>query len=289
MCQAFGADRPHLIEKNGRYALQVDGMPYLILGGQIHNSSGWPIELPQVWESMAALHANTVEAPVYWEQFEPQPGKFDFTNVDAIVLGAREHKLHVVILWFGTWKNGNMHYVPTWVKSDTVRFSRIIRADGEPIDVLSPISRNTLEADKAAFTALMRHLNQIDGDEHTVLLIQVENESGNIGSVRDFSAESNREFAGQVPSDLLAATGKHPGTWSQVFSSEADELFQAITRQNTSTRLWLQASTNSTFRITSTCGSIIRLRNCPNARSINRALGIRAAELYRSSSACGAN
>lgn len=202
-------------------------MPYLILGGQIHNSSGWPSELPQVWESMAALHANTVEAPVYWEQFEPQPGKFDFTNVDAIVLGAREHKLHVVILWFGTWKNGNMHYVPTWVKSDTVKFSRVIRADGEPIDVLSPTSRNTLEADKAAFTALMRHLNQIDGDEHTVLLIQVENESGNIGSVRDFSAESNREFAGQVPSDLLAATGKHPGTWSQVFSSEADELFQA--------------------------------------------------------------
>lgn len=218
---------PRLQHENGRWALLVDGKPFLILGGQIHNSSAWPVELPQVWKSMAALHANTMEAPVYWEQLEAQPGQFDFTNVDAIVNGARAHHLHVVLLWFGTWKNGNMHYVPAWVKADTQRFPRIIRADGTPIDVLSPLSRNTLEADKAAFTALMRHLKVIDGDQHTVLMIQVENESGNIGSVRDFSAEANREFAGQVPADLLSAAGKQPGTWRQVFGSEADEIFQA--------------------------------------------------------------
>jgi beta-galactosidase GanA len=103
---SFGSDGPRLVEKDGRYALMVDGRPYLILGGQIHNSIAWPIELPQVWESMAALHANTVEAPVYWEQLESQEGHFDFTNVDQIVEGARAHNLHVVLLWFGTWKNG---------------------------------------------------------------------------------------------------------------------------------------------------------------------------------------
>ena len=215
--QLSGAERPRLVEKDGRYALLVEGRPYLVLGGQIHNSSAWPTELQQVWASMAALHANTVEAPVYWEQFESQPGKFDFSNVDAIVEGARANNLHVIILWFGTWKNGNMHYVPTWVKADTTRFPRIIRPDGEPIDVLSPLSRNTLDADKAAFVALMRHLNQVDGEQHTVLMIQVENESGNIGSVRDFSAEANHEFAGPVPADLLSAAGKQPGTWAQVF------------------------------------------------------------------------
>ena len=153
---AFGVDAPRLVQKDGRYALVVEGQPYLILGGQIHNSSGWPSELPQVWQSMAALHANTVEAPVYWEQLESQPGHFDFTNIDQIVVGARAHELHVVFLWFGTWKNGNMHYVPAWVKSDTKRYPRIIRPDGEPIDVLSPMSRNTLDADKAAFTEIGR-------------------------------------------------------------------------------------------------------------------------------------
>ena len=223
---AFSADAPKLVQKDGRYALMVDGRPYLILGGQIHNSSAWPSELPQVWESMAALHANTVEAPVYWEQFEAQEGHFDFTNVDQIVEGARAHNLHVVLLWFGTWKNGNMHYVPAWVKTDTKRFPRVIRPDGEPIDVLSPLSRNTLEADKAAFVALTRHLKQIDSQQHTVLLVQVENESGNIGSVRDNSAEANRAFASAVPADLVAAAHQNAGTWSQLFGADADEIFQ---------------------------------------------------------------
>ncbi len=221
------AQAPRLVEKDGRHALLVDGKPYLILGGQIHNSSAWPSELPQVWASMEELHANTIEAPIYWEQFEPQPGKFDFTNVDAIVTGAREHHLHVVLAWFGTWKNGNMHYVPAWVKSDTAKYPRVIRNDGEPIDVLSPLSRNTLDADKTAFAALMRHLKEIDADNHTVLMLQVENESGNIGSVRDYSAEANKLFADQVPADMLAASGKHGGTWQQAFGGEADEMFQA--------------------------------------------------------------
>src|SRR6202789_4306531 len=196
---AWSVEAPRLAENDGRQTLLVEGHPFLILGGQIHNSSAWPSELPQVWESMAALHANTVEAPVYWEQLEPHPGHFDFANVDQIVEGARTHGLHVVLLWFGTWKNGNMHYVPGWVKADTKRFPRMIRPDGEPIDVLSASSRNTLEADKAAFTALTRHLKQIDNEEHTVLMIQVENESGGVGSVRDFSPESNHEFAAPVP------------------------------------------------------------------------------------------
>jgi len=73
----------------------------------------------------------------------------------------------------------------------------------------------------------MRHLKQIDGEQHTVLFVQVENESGNIGSVRDNSAEANRLFAGKVPADMLAATNKQPGTWQADYGAEASELFQA--------------------------------------------------------------
>ena len=222
----LAAQAPKLVTKDGHWALLVDGQPYLMLGGQIHNSSAWPSELPAVWKSLAELHANTVEAPVYWEQIESQPGQFNWDNVDAIVNGARQHNLHVVLLWFGTWKNGNMHYAPPWVKTDPKRFPRVIRADGEPIDVLSANSRSNLDADKAAFVALMRHLKTLDAAEHTVLLVQVENESGIIGSPRDFSAESNKEFAGPVPADMLAAAKRQPGTWTGVFRGDADELFQ---------------------------------------------------------------
>ncbi len=224
--RARAVKAPSLVQKDGRIALFVEGRPYLILGGQIYNSSAWSAKLPEVWDSMAALHANTVEAPVYWELIEPQPGHFDFSNVDQVVEGARAHKLHVVLLWFGTWKNGTMHYVPEWVKTDTKRFPRVIRADGEPIDVLSALSRNTMEADKNAFAALMHHLKSIDDEQHTVLLVQVENESGIVGSVRDFSPEANHEFAGPVPADMLAAVHKSPGTWAQVFGGDADEIFQ---------------------------------------------------------------
>ncbi len=223
---SFAAEPSRFVEKDGRWALLVDGQPYLILGGQIHNSSAWPSELPAVWKSLGELHANTVEAPVYWEQIEPQEGKFNWDNVDAVVKGAREHNLYVVLLWFGTWKNGNMHYVPQWVKTDSKRFARVIRADGEPIDVLSASSRSNLQADKAAFLALMRHLKVLDGTEHTILMVQVENESGIVGSPRDYSPESNKQFAGQVPADMLTAAKKQPGTWSEVFRGDADELFQ---------------------------------------------------------------
>ncbi|MBW8869774.1 MAG: beta-galactosidase, partial [Acidobacteriales bacterium] len=177
---AMSAEAPKFVEKDGRWALLVDGEPFLILGGQVHNSSGWPSELPAIWKSLSDLHANTVEVPVYWEQIEPQEGKFNWDNVEALVKGAREHNVHVVLLWFGTWKNGNMHYVPQWVKTDPRRFPRVIRGDGEPIDVLST-SRANLDADKAAFVALMRHLKALDATEHTVLMVQVENESGIIG------------------------------------------------------------------------------------------------------------
>lgn len=222
----LGAEPPRLVSKDGRWALLVDGRPYLVLGGQVHNSSAWPSELPQVWQSLQALHANTVEAPVYWEQVEPREGQFDWTNVDAIVTGARAHGLHAVLLWFGTWKNGNMHYVPEWVKTNPERFPRVIRADGEPTDVLSANSEANLAADKAAFVQLMRHLKAIDSADHTVLMVQVENEAGNIGSPRDFSRGANAMFAGKVPADLLAAAHKQPGTWVEAFGAQADEVFQ---------------------------------------------------------------
>ncbi len=225
---SFAADPPKLVEHNGRHALLVDGAPFLVLGAQINNSSSWPAVLPEVWPALEAMHANTAETPVYWEQLEPQRGKFDFSTVDTLVQGAREHHLHLVILWFGTWKNGNMHYVPEWVKTDPRKYPRMTNIAGEPIDVLSANSATNRDADKQAFTALMHHLKEIDATDHIVIMIQVENESGGIGSPRDFSPASNREFAGEVPADLLKAMGKHRGTWRDVFAGRADETFQAF-------------------------------------------------------------
>jgi beta-galactosidase GanA len=80
-----------------------------MLGAQSNNSSNWPATLPEVWPAIEYLHANTLETPIYWEQFEPKQGQFDYSAVDTVLAQARAHRVHLVLLWFGTWKNGSQH------------------------------------------------------------------------------------------------------------------------------------------------------------------------------------
>ena len=219
---------PRLVQQDGRHALIVDGEPYLILGAQCHNSSAWPSTLPAVWRELGYLNANTLEAPVYWEQFEPAPDKFDPSIVDQLIDGARAHQLRLVLLWFGTWKNGSSHYLPLWMKAQPEKFPRMISKEGKPVDSPSPHSPETLQADVHAFRALMKHLKQKD-TEHTVIMVQVENEPGTWGGfVRDFSPAAEKLFAAPVPAELTSKLGVESGkNWTDTFGANADEYFHA--------------------------------------------------------------
>jgi beta-galactosidase GanA len=217
---------PRLIHSQGRHALLVDGRPYLILGTQVNNSSNYPGLLPKVWPAIEQLQANTVLVPIAWEQIEARPGKFDFSFVDTLLDQAREHRVRLILLWFGTWKNTNASYAPEWVKLDTAHYPRVLNAKGERTVTLSPHATATLEADRKAFVQLMRHLKAID-TQHTVIMVQVENESGTYGSVRDYSPAAQKLFAAAVPATLLRAVHKESGTWQQVFGRDADEFFHA--------------------------------------------------------------
>ncbi|HEX9200163.1 MAG TPA: DUF5597 domain-containing protein [Acidobacteriaceae bacterium] len=223
--QAGAVQMPQLVEKDGRWALMVDGAPYLMLGVQVNNSSAWPGVLPQVWPSVDQLHANTVEAPVYWEQMEPVKGKFDFSVVDALLVGAREHKVRLVLLWFGTWKNGSPHYVPEWVKRDNATYPRVVGPKGEVRDTVSPFGVATTAADVAAFRALMRHLKAGD-PRHTVIMVQVENEINAYGSARDYAPEAVKAFEGQLPAEFATAMHVKAGTWTEALGAEAENTFQ---------------------------------------------------------------
>ena len=96
---------------------------------------------------------------------EPLEGAFDDSLIDTAVNGARAHHLRLILLWFGTWKNGSSHYVPEWVANDTTRFPHP-HPRRPCIDVLQRQRPANLEADSKAFTHLMHHLKEIDG-EHT--------------------------------------------------------------------------------------------------------------------------
>jgi beta-galactosidase GanA len=220
------SELPRVIHSQGRHALLVDGRPYLILGAQVNNSSNYPGMLPKVWPAIEQLQANTALVPVAWEQIEARQGKFDFSFVDTLLEQAREHRVRLVLLWFGTWKNTSASYAPEWVKLDTARYPRIINSKGERTVTLSPHASATLAADRNAFVQLMRHLKQIDS-QHTVIMVQVENESGTYRSVRDYSPAAQRLFGAAVPATLLRSLGKKTGTWQQVFGYDADEFFHA--------------------------------------------------------------
>ena len=159
-----------------------------------------------------------------------------------------------MLLWFASWKNGLSSYPPGWVKKDFERFPRAqivgggtwpvltrsgsrASSHGEPsIELLSPFSDANRDADARAFAALMRHIKEMDGREHTVIMIQVENEVGMQGDTRDRSPAANQAFAGPVPKELMdylqqhkdtlipefrkvweAAGFKTSGTWEEVF------------------------------------------------------------------------
>lgn len=234
---------PAIEKTNGMMRLVVDGSPYLMLGGQVHNSdTSNADDLNKALDVLASWHANTAEVPIYWEAIEPKQGQFDFSSVDLAIQAARKRDLHLVLLWFGTWKNGESHYVPEWVKREKQKYVRVQGARGEETEIVSPLCRPAMEADSRAFAALMQHVKSVDEAERTVLMVQVENEPGLFGTDRDYSEAANHLFEGPVPKELLgyleshreqlsapmAATWKKSpksGSWKQVFGELAPETF----------------------------------------------------------------
>lgn len=60
-----------------------------------------------VWQEIVDMGVNTVLGAVAWEDIEPEEDVFDFEELNAVIGGARKHNLHLIITWFGAFKNGN--------------------------------------------------------------------------------------------------------------------------------------------------------------------------------------
>lgn len=98
---------PHLGGDGATKQLVVNGKPFLMLGAELQNSSATSSEyMDTVWQDLADAHINTVLGCVTWEMIEPVEDQFDFSELDKVLQGAIDHGLHMVLLWFGSFKNG---------------------------------------------------------------------------------------------------------------------------------------------------------------------------------------
>ncbi len=232
---------------NGKRLFMVNGKPFYPLGRHriymggysVHNES----EIEANFKASKLTQGNTVCLAIFWDQIEPEEGKYDFSGVDTLISIARRYELKLIFLWFATWKNGVMDYAPMWMKSDPQRYKRVTASNGKHIWVLSSHCRENLEADKKAFSALCEHLKIKDSVEQTVIGLQVENEPGILGSDRDYGQEGQAMFDSPVPAKLVTAVkvagkgdvydlwqksgGKASGTWPELFGEEAGEIMTA--------------------------------------------------------------
>jgi hypothetical protein len=220
---------PRLQKQGSATQLIVDGKPFLAVSGELGNNTASSLENMQpVWARLVAGNLNCVLAAVSWAQWEPSEGKYESALVDGLIQEARKNNLKLVFLWFGSWKNGTSSYPPVWVKQDFKRFPRIQIKGGKSIELLSTFGDATRDADARAYRALRRHIKLVDGQQHTVLMIQVENEVGVLRDSRDRSPAANKAFAGPVPKGLMDYLQKNKDTL-------APELRQVLAEQGNKT------------------------------------------------------
>lgn len=219
---------PEIKEINGIPTLYVHGEPFFAYSGEIHNSSSSSLEYMEqnVWPNLEGLHMNSVIIPLYWELMEPEEGSYRFDLVDGLIRQARERNMHLIFLWFGLWKNAESMYVPAWMKKDTDTYFRVETVFGEKINTISPLCEKAVEKDVQAFTALMRHIKEVDEEESTVIFMQVENEIGILGTECDYSPEARKQFENEIPEEMKALY-EVSGSWKEAFAENAEEYFMA--------------------------------------------------------------
>lgn len=208
--------------------LYVDGSPFFAYCGELHNSDASSPDYMEnkVWPELRELHMNSVIVPVCWELIEEKEGVYSFERVDSLILQARREGMKLIFIWFGLWKNSESMYVPGWMKRDSARYFRAETVSGEKMNTISPFCSAAVEKDARAFSALMAHIRKIDEKESTVIMVQVENEIGIMGSARDYCPAAEEAFLSEIPAELSESLGEN-GTWKEVFGNDAEESFMA--------------------------------------------------------------
>ena len=220
---------PKVVKKDGRYAFMVDGAPFLMLGAQAHNSSGWPGMLPKVWPAIEYLHANTLEIPVYWEQIEPARGSSTF----RWSIPSSPRRATTTSGWIFSGSAPGRTAASTtcreWMKADPAKYFHLIDKNGRPADSPSPFCT-------ASPGVGYPRVHRVHAPPQGVRPAAYRNHRAggervrHVGITRDYSPAAQKLFEAPVPAEVLKAMGKEggdPENWTAAFGAEAEVNFHA--------------------------------------------------------------
>lgn len=214
--------------------LTKHGRPTLFMGLQTQNSSTGDAELlAREIDAVQQIGGNLLEAPVYWYSVEPEKDRFQFDSVQNLIDLCRKAKLSLIFLWFATNKNGHPNYAPEYIKTEPEAYHVAQSRNGAHVASLSPHCAATLTRDRNAFCKLMGFLAEYDRHEQTVVLVQVENETGLANTDRDYSPEAQAQYEVGVPECLMSVQLEDMGIvpsgtgWKSRFGRHAHEAFSA--------------------------------------------------------------
>lgn len=209
---------PHFEEQDGKKILYVDGLPFTVLTVEIPwwDVIGDQSETLSVYDDLyraaVSVGLNTIKVPIKWSLVEPEKGVYDFTYVDHVLEMARHSGLRLVLGWFGHYASGDGNiyrnlsgevFAPMYVIEDNETYPKAVDAHGiMHHNSISYDYQPVVDVEIQAFSAFMQHLRDVDGDKHTVIMIQVENEIAVFGADRrnrsmwrDHTPASNESFA----------------------------------------------------------------------------------------------
>jgi hypothetical protein len=224
----------------------VCGQPRLILYGEtLEDVMTDPADVPYYgdqFDKWRRQGLNTVGAIIQWNRFELRKDVYEYAMIDGLIESAKERNMHLIIVWFGTWRNLQSNYVPRYIWDEKIAFPAL-KQDGKPENGgVSPFATQCAERDGLALNKLLARAALKDPGHQVLIAVQVENE---MPCYCDFSPAANEHIGEQVPKELLEYlksidTPKHDpakmgwftysryhgngsrtsGTWEEVFGKQ---------------------------------------------------------------------